>query len=408
MLQQAEVVRRYEGAPVETTIVSLDSPNDAWVASCPVKTFALGPNGRETDMQALLARMLRRYRYAPRLASWLKENARHYDVVVVHGQWNYSALACAYVLPRSGVPYFAFPHGMMDPWFKRAYPIKHLVKQLLWLVGEGRLGARAQGVFFTSEEERLRACGVFAGYRKYRSLVIGYGTSEPPLHSEAQGSAFRASVPALGDRKFLLFLSRIHPKKGCDLLIEGFADVARRRPDVDLVFAGPDRANWRRELEEKAAALGIGGRVHWPGMLTGAAKWGAFRSADAFVLPSHQENFGIVVAEALACGTPALITDKVNIWREVDASGGGFVAPDDADGVRELLLRWLELDESAKARMRSCARAAFTKHFDLTTTARKQIRILEAACSASHRVERGGQRGSVTSAADVHQMDAAR
>src|SRR6185369_13539161 len=131
-------------------------------------------------------------------------------------------------------------------------------------------------------------------------------------------AAFFAAFPALKGRQFLLFLGRVHPKKGCDLLIRAFAkSLDKIAPDMDLVMAGPDQVNWVPELKALTKRLGVDNRVHWPGMLTGALKWGAFHSADALVLPSHQENFGIAVAEAMACCTPALISDKVNIWREV-------------------------------------------------------------------------------------------
>ena len=92
-------------------------------------------------------------------------------------------------------------------------------------------------------------------------------------------------------------------------------------------MAGPDQVGWQADLMELAKRCGVENRVHWLGMLTGSLKWGAYRCADALILPSHQENFGIVVAEAMACGTPVLISDKVNIWREVLGAGAGLVAP---------------------------------------------------------------------------------
>jgi glycosyltransferase involved in cell wall biosynthesis len=169
----------------------------------------------------------------------------------------------------------------------------------------------------------------------------------------------------LGGRAYLLFLSRIHRKKGCDLLIEAFAKVAGRRSDLDLVIAGPDQEGLMDALQARAQALEIGERIHWPGMLRGDAKWGAFRGAEVFVLPSHQENFGIVVAESLACGTPVLITDKVNIWREVDAGQVGFVETDDMTGVEKLLSRWIETPTADKQAMSARARSVFAKHFDV-------------------------------------------
>src|SRR5262249_49614778 len=214
--------------------------------------------------------------------------------------WNYTSLATWKALRGSGVPYFVFTHGMLDPWFRETYPIKHIAKQIVWWMVEGRLLHDARAVLFTTEEERILAQGEFWPWRA-RGCVVGYGTADVPGDEVAQLTAFRTSLPALGARPFLLFLSRIDPKKGCDILIRSFARTAFANPNIDLVMAGPDRVGWRRRLEEIARAEGIGKRVHWCGMINGDVKWGAYRAAEALVLPSHSENFGVAVAEALAC-----------------------------------------------------------------------------------------------------------
>ena len=153
--------------------------------------------------------------------------------------------------------------------------------------------------------------------------MIAYGTRTPPSDAAALREVFLASHPSLRGRRILLFLSRIHEKKGCDLLVRAFARAAVRDPALHLVIAGPDQTGWVSALQSLAREQGVADRISWPGMLRNDMKWGAFYSAEAFVLPSHQENFGIAVAEALGCGLPALISDKVNIWREVPIRGSG-------------------------------------------------------------------------------------
>lgn len=265
---------------------------------------------------------------------------------------------------------------MMDPWFRDEYPLKHKLKQLYWSLAQGRVLRDAKAVLFTCEEERERARGVFAGHA-YREQVVLFGTADPEGSAEAQKAAFDAAFPELRERKFLLFLSRIHPKKGCDLLIQAFADCLEDLgPEVDLVIAGPDQVGWAAELQASATKLGVPHRVHWPGMLKGDVKWGAFRRAEAFVLASHQENFGFVVAEAMACCTPVLISNKVNIWREVEASDAGLVAPDTLEGTRELLRRFAALRTSDRERMRERARSGFLKNFDIEVTARDFARAI--------------------------------
>jgi glycosyltransferase involved in cell wall biosynthesis len=343
---------------METHIVSLDGPEAPWVRDCPVTTFALGsglPNFRGPPWE--------RYGYTPRLVPWLRENAEDYDVVVVNGLWNYASLASRRVLPKARVPYVVFPHGMLDPYFRASEPIKHAGKQMLWLASEGPLLAHARAVFFTTEAEMALA-PTFWPYR-VRGRVVGYGTADIEGDPAVQKQAFRRFVPALGDRPFLLFLGRLHHKKGCDILVDAFVRVAAAQPHLQLVMAGPDPAGWRAWLAPVARAAGLAERIHWPGMVSGDAKWGALRDCEAMVLPSHQENFGVVVAEAMAAGRPVLISDKVNIWKEVEAGGGGMISGDDVESFSRILRDFLALSPEAKDRLGKAARACFLARFEV-------------------------------------------
>ena len=152
-------------------------------------------------------------------------------------------------------------------------------------------------------------------------------------------------------------------------MIRAFARHARKYPDLDLVIAGPDQIGWRPELDRLAEEAGVCERIHWPGMLTGDAKWGAYRAADAFVLPSHSENFGIVVAEALACGCPVLITDRVDIWREILAGGGGLISHDNEADFARIIGEFLAKSPEEKKDMAVAARNTFIARFDIESIA---------------------------------------
>ncbi len=371
--QEGEVLAR-AGHTVE--FVTVDAPDAAWLAAFPLKTHALGP-----------AKM--GYAYSPRLVPWLRENAGGYDSVIVNGLWQFPAFAAWLALRRSGQPYYVTPHGMLDPWFKRAFPLKHLKKLLYWRWADYRVLRDAHAVLFTCEEERLLARQSFRTYQ-CREQVVSIGTSVPAGDPAAQREAFLAAYPQLGGKRLLLFLSRIHVKKGCDLLLEAFARVAASNPSLHLVMAGPDQTGWQSRLEAQAQRLGITDRVTWPGMLSGDLKWGAFHAADVFVLPSHQENFGIAVAEALACGLPVLISNKVNIWREIEADCAGLVAPDTADGTTHLLRTWLALPEAEQQAMRRQAQATFLKRFEITNAAQSLLRVL-----SQHHSENGAFAGEL-------------
>jgi glycosyltransferase involved in cell wall biosynthesis len=366
LLRSSEAIMRV-GHVVE--VASLDIPDTAFLASMPFDVHALGEHNP-----------LSRVRYSSKFVPWLKKHAREFDVAIIEGLWNYSSIGAWRALAGT-CPYVVFSHGMMDPWFRRAYPLKHFLKRVYWLVGEGRVLRDAAYVAFTAEEERNLARGVFPRYQ-YRERVTTLGTADIDGDAASQIAAFHGLVPNLAGRRFLLFLSRIHPKKGCDILIRSFAHIAAEYTDLDLVLAGPDQVGWRSELHELAEALDIGSRVHWPGMLVGDPKWGAFKGAEAFVLPSHQENFGVVVAEALACRTPVLISDRVNIWREVQASGAGIIAPDTDEGTYDMIRGFLSLGALQRAEMSRAARQCFLEKFEIERASHDLLSMLTEVVEA--------------------------
>jgi glycosyltransferase involved in cell wall biosynthesis len=347
----------------ETEIASLDFPDAADAHGNDFKVHALGTR---RDF----------YFEAPKLRHWLIDNVRDYDVVIQHGLWNPSGFATWRAMRQTRRDYVVYTHGMLDPWFRQTYPLKHLAKQMLWPIADGRLLNEAKYVLFTTQEECLAARNAFWPSR-YVEKVVRYGTGDIKFDRAEAIAAFSNAMPALAGRPFVLFLSRIHRKKGCDLLIEAFARVADARPDLDLVMAGPDKTSLRPGLEELAKRLRVDHRIHWPGMLEGPAKWGAFFACEAFILPSHQENFGIVIAEAMAAARPVLITNKVNIWRDVEQSGGGLVANDDTDGIASLFEQFLHLEESQKLEMGRRTRAFFLENFEITRAADTLVAVLE-------------------------------
>jgi glycosyltransferase involved in cell wall biosynthesis len=306
----------------------------------------------------------------------LRANRRRYDAILVHGLWNYAALGAKRALFGSDTRYLVFTHGMLDPWFRRAYPMKHLAKQLLWLFSEGPLLNGAARVIFTTDEERRLARNAFWPYQ-LAEQVLSLGTADPPPVTVRQTEALYLAFPKLRGRRFLLFLSRIHPKKGIDLLIRAFASrAARAAPELDLVIAGPDLLGLRAQYEKTVRECGLDDRVIWTGIVQGDIKWGMLRAAEALILPSHQENFGIVVIEAMACKRPVLISDKVNLRDMVEASGAGIVATDDLAGTQTLIDRLLALSDGARVKMGAAARQCFLDNFEIDRSAKSLIDLV--------------------------------
>lgn len=360
-----EVVKQFsrvlEGQGHDVTIVSLDAPTDPWVQECPHRVEALGPSRAN-------------YGASARFVPWLREHANAFDAVIVNGLWQFNSFGVWQALRGTSQHYFVFPHGMLDPWFKRTYPLKHLKKWLYWPWAEYRVLRDAHAVLFTCEQEKDLARQSFWLYRCHER-VVSLGISRPTGDPATQRETFLARFPQCRGQRLVLFLGRIHEKKGCDLLIRAFADAALFHSDLLLVLAGPeqqDTTRWRG----LAAELGVADRIVWTGMLTGDLKWGALHASDVFALPSHQENFGIAVVEALACGVPVLISREVNIWREIVECGAGLAAPDTLEGTTELLQEWLAHSPPEREEMRQRARDCFAARFEITRATEHLLAVL--------------------------------
>lgn len=345
---------------VTVEVLSGDDPNADFVRDYPGKLYALGPT--------------KTLEYSPRLAPWLRENLDRYDAVFVSGLWRHNGLAVSAACKKHRKKYWVFTHGMLDPWFNKTYPLKRLKKMAFWPWQYVAL-RDAEAVLFTSEEERLLARQSFRPY-KVRERVVSYGAGRPPTDDGSQMSRFLERFPQLEGKPFILYLSRIHPKKGCDLLLEAFARVSEKATDLHLVMAGPVAAEYRGVLDGIQLPADAARRVVWTDMLSGAEKYGAFRAAEAFILPSHQENFGISVAEALACAKPVLISRRINIWREIEADGAGFVEEDTLDGTVSLLSRWLKCMPSERAAMSERALACYEHRFTIEKAADDLVALL--------------------------------
>lgn len=350
-----QLARAYSSIGVTVEVLCQDEPSQPFLQTLTFPVHALGQ------------RLLGRFGLSPRLWRWLQQNALRFDAIVLNGIWIFPNVAVRSAAGKAGKPYAVFPHGGLDPWFNRKYPLKHLKKLLYWPF-QYKVLHDARAVFFTTAAERDLAATSFRP-NQWNGVVVPYGISDPAGDPAAQIGVFRASLPALGNRHYLLYLARLHEKKGCDLLVQAFARIAATAPDVDLVVAGPDQVGLQAKLQRMAQDLGIAARIHWPGMISGDLKWGALRAADAFVLPSHQENFGISVVESLVAGRPVLISNQVNIWPRIESAGVGLVDDDTLEGTVSLLSRWLTLPRSEQEAMASRAYSCFERNYSMKETA---------------------------------------
>ena len=174
-----------------------------------------------------------------------KANLARFDVVFVNGVWNYNTLAAHQALAGTDVPWAIFTHGMLDPYFKQQYPLKHLKKALYWHTKLAKVFRDANAVLFTCEEEKLLARQSFSRY-KVREQVVAYGTYGPNCDTAAASEEFLLRWPDLRGKRLAISLGRIHPKKGTDVLIESFAATLATDPAWHLAIVGPDQIGWQK------------------------------------------------------------------------------------------------------------------------------------------------------------------
>jgi glycosyltransferase involved in cell wall biosynthesis len=324
------------------------------------------------------------FQYNPKLHSWLEEHIGKYDCVVVHGIWQYHNYAVYQVIqkrksnnqPTPKVVIMA--HGMLDPYFQKATTRKWkaLRNEIVWRLTEKPAINAADALFFTCEEELLLARTTFKGYHPKKEINVGFGIQKPPVFTKEMKTAFEQLCPEIKAKKYWLFISRIDAKKGIAVLIDAYNQLTAANHVVpELVIAGPVDSDYAQQMIKKANA---NPQIHFPGMLTGDSKWGAFYGCEAYILPSHQENFGIAIVEAMACRKPVLITQNINIWREIEAGNGGWILETvGAKGLEQLLLEIANQTDEALARKGESAFETYSTKFDVEVCAAVFVETLK-------------------------------
>ncbi len=291
----------------------------------------------------------------PKLRSTINDTLKSSDVVHIHALWEQSQHAAATAARRMGIPYVFTPHGMLDPWSLSQKKLKKKL-YLTWRLRNSL--NRAATIHYTSITEKTLTKPLKL---KAPAIVIPNGIDLAEFESLPPKNSFRAKWPAIGDRPMLLFLGRIHYKKGLDLLIPAFATTQNK--NAVLVIAGPSDPEYLNALKQLTAQHQITNRVVFTGMLHGPHRIEAFTDADLFVLPSYQENFGIAVIEALAAETPVVISDQVNIHDQITAAGVGGVVPTRIDALAKELDRWMS-DVTLRRQAAKRARSFVNEHYD--------------------------------------------
>jgi glycosyltransferase involved in cell wall biosynthesis len=345
-------------------------------------TDADGPRGRLaiSDLPTgLTVRLFRRnwseqWKVSLDLHAWLRRHVAEYDLIHIHAVWSFATAAAARAAQRAGVPYIVRPAGMLSDysWTHRGWK-----KRLYWSLVEQRTIQSATGFHVTSGQE---AGEVRALRPDARVFVIPNGVAESAFSTPTDQGALRARCgEAAGVLPLVLFLSRLHPKKGIvDLLLPAIATM--RTPCFLAIAGGADAHSPEHEAEVTRAIerIGLQKRVALLGGVSGDDRWAMFDGADVFVLPSHAENFGIVVAEAMARGCPVVVTDAVQSCAHVTAAGAGEVVRRDVRALAQSLDRVLA-EPQLRDTYGNAGRAYAAEHFRWECIA-EQVRQMYADC----------------------------
>ena len=272
---------------------------------------------------------------------------RRADIVHVHTLWSPLNVAARYACRRHDKPYVLMPHGMLDPY---SLSVKALKKSLYMKFFEGRNMACAERMIYTTpEEEKLAA---LAGLPLPRGEIVPLGARASSTSNDDLQLQFLKSYPQAEGKRRLLFLGRLHHKKGLDRILSGLQRVRQTIPNVLLIVAGTGEAKYEEHLRQLISSLALDDHVVFAGHLDGELKWASFAAAELFLLPSRQENFAITVAEAMQMGVPVVITDKVNTWPYVEQAGAGLVLSErDIDTLLPRAIETLLTDEVTRSKM---------------------------------------------------------
>ncbi len=373
-------------------VLTLDDPTKTQYA-VPFQVHAIGPSKGP-------------WHYSSLLMPWLRAHYQQYDIIILHGLWLYVSFAVKRVMLKlakisrkdntliSTPRIYIMPHGMLDPYFQRSTNRKYkaIRNWLYWKIIESGLVNEAEGMLFTCNQERILARQPFRPYHPRQELIVGLGVSTPPAFTQELNINFNRIFSTISFGSYLLFLGRIDQKKGIDILLQAYhrllqsavypssskvaANPYQEIPKLVIAGPGMESAYGKKLLEYVQDKPTLASKVFITGMQQGDAKWSLLYGCEAFILPSHQENFGLSVVEALACGKPVLISNQVNIFTEVCSEHAGFNADDTAEGTYCLLQTWINTSNNERQQMGAAAKRCYQKHFALQAATNRLQEVL--------------------------------
>jgi glycosyltransferase involved in cell wall biosynthesis len=306
------------------------------------------------------------YTFSWPITPWLSRHISEFDLVHIHAVFSYTSVLAGVLANLRRIPYVVRPAGILQSWGIQAR--RTFAKRIHYLLLEKWILNRAVFVQAMSitEANELSEIGVNAPIE-----ILYHGIDAPTTAAEALPLRDTAdtAIP-------FLFLGRFHPIKGLDLLLPAFAAASAQEPRLVLLLAGDGDKSYKDWMRGRIQELAIEDHVYWPGFLQGEQKWSAISQCTAVVVPSYSENFGMVVAESMMCGTPVIVSESVGLAPEVSAAGAGLVVPCEVDALTHSILK-LAHESNLRESMSANARALALQKFSLDQVTSDLIRSYE-------------------------------
>lgn len=261
------------------------------------------------------------YTFSPQLFLAALREAKNYDLIHITAFWNFPVLAGSLASLLNKKPYIISPRGML---YDEAINLKSkTIKQIYFNLSGKHYLKKVNAIHFTSEDEQDNVANIFKIFS--RSFVVPNGLDLSKYSKLPDKGLFIRKYPVLQDKKYILFLGRINKKKGIDLLLQSFYSLSKEDERLMLVIAGPDNDGYKKNIENEIKKSNLAEKVLFTNLLTGDEKLQSYVDAEVFVLPSYSENFGMSVVEAMICGIPVIVSNKVGISNEIKKYNAGVV-----------------------------------------------------------------------------------
>lgn len=311
----------------------------------------------------------RRYNYSRALGRALGENIMKFDLLHIHSVFLYPTAVASYLCRKYNVPYIINPLGALDPDminFKNSVLKQCYIK----LIEKNNINnATAIHLASSYEQDKFRLLGF-----RTRVVVVPRGVDLKNFPEKKIQITLKELYPETEGKKVVLFMGRLHPKKGFALLAKAFKRIVDKKEKTHLLIAGTGENKYVNKVRLMFKRLNIEKHVTFAGMILGDEKIAALQGSDLFVLPSHGENFGVAVVEAMAFGLPVVVTDRVGLWPDIKEYGAGVVVGPSVEEIEKAILRLVEKDELSKS-MGVKARQLVGDRFDIRKIANKMTTI---------------------------------